>query len=208
VQTSISLVIADDHTLFRQGLRSLLDRRPGLEVVAEVERATDLLPTLASVRCDVLLLAPHLERPVLHDIKALSRVTQVVVVTDSDHPRDGVTALCRGARAVVPKRTSIDTLIEAVHAAAEGLVWMPPEVQAALAEQLNKGTEAQLTAREGEVARCVALGLRNAEVAKRLSITEGTVKTHLNNVFQKLGFRDRLALARYAYRVGLLGLHD
>jgi len=56
--------------------------------------------------------------------------------------------------------------------------------------------------------RCVALGLRNAEVAKRLSITEGTVKTHLNNVFQKLGFRDRVELARYAYRVGLLALHD
>jgi two-component system NarL family response regulator len=208
VKTPIRLVIADDHTLFRQGLRSLLGRRPGFEVVAEVERASDLLPTLSSVACDVLLLDLDLERPMLNDIEALSQVTRVVVVTDSERTKDGVAALRLGARGVVQKRSGIDTLIEAINAAAQGLVWTPPEMQAELTEQWNAGADAQLTAREGEIVRCVALGLRNAEVAKRLSITEGTVKTHLNNVFQKLGFRDRVELARYAYRVGLLGLHD
>ena len=207
VKTPIRLIIADDHALFRQGLRSLLGRRPGFEVVAEVERASDLLPTLSSVACDVLLLSLQLERPMLNDIEALSQVTRVIVVTGSDRIEDGVTALRLGARGVVQKRSGIETLIEALHAAAQGLVWTPPEMQAELTEQWGTA-DAQLTAREGEIVRCVALGLRNAEVAKRLSITEGTVKTHLNNVFQKLGFRDRVELARYAYRVGLLALHD
>ena len=207
VKTPIRLIIADDHALFRQGLRSLLGRRPGFEVVGDVARASDLLPTLSSVACDVLLLSLQLERPMLNDIEALSQVTRVVVMTGSDRIEDGVTALRLGARGLVQKRSGIETLIAAIHAAAQGLVWTPPEMQAELTEQWGTA-DAQLTAREGEIVRCVALGLRNAEVAKRLSITEGTVKTHLNNVFQKLGFRDRVELARYAYRVGLLGLHD
>jgi DNA-binding NarL/FixJ family response regulator len=113
-----------------------------------------------------------------------------------------------GARGVVQKRFAIETLTEAIHAVADGLVWMPPALQAEVAAQWSTPPDAQLTAREREIVRCAALGLRNAEVAKQLAITEATVKTHLNNVFQKLGLRDRLELYRYALRVGLVTLND
>ncbi len=84
---------------------------------------------------------------------------------------------------------------------------MPPEVQAELAAQ-DRSSARELTSRELEVVRYVALGLRNAEVAERLSVTEATIKTHLNNVFQKLRMRDRLELVHYAIRTGLVGVLD
>ncbi len=97
--------------------------------------------------------------------------------------------------------------MEAVHAVAAGHVWMPPALQAELVAH-PAGPAAALTAREREIVRHVALGLRNAEIARRLSIGEVTVKTHLNNVFQKLAVRDRVELALYAIRVGLIALTD
>ena len=208
MRTPIRLIIADDHTLFRQGLRSLLHLKPEFELVAEVERASDLLPTLAAVPCDVLLLDLQMERCVVEDIESLAQVTRVVVLTASERVEDGLTALRLGARGVVQKRFAIETLAEAIRAAAEGLVWMPPALQAELAAHWGAAPDGRLTARESEIVRCVALGLRNAEVAKRLAITEGTVKTHLNNIFQKLGIRDRVELARHAFRIGLLSVHD
>ena len=95
----------------------------------------------------------------------------------------------------------------AIRTVADGLVWMPPTVQAEFAAQGNS-TAKRLTARELEIVRLVALGLRNAEVAERLSISESTVKTHLNNIFQKLGVRERLELAHYAIKTGLVAVID
>ncbi len=114
-------------------------------------------------------------------------------------------ALRLGARAIVQKRFAIETLMTAIRAVADGLVWMPPTVQAALAVRENSRTR-QLTARESELVRLVAIGMRNAEVAERLSITESTVKTHLNNIFQKLDLRDRVELTHYAIRTGLVAV--
>jgi DNA-binding NarL/FixJ family response regulator len=85
---------------------------------------------------------------------------------------------------------------------------MPPVLQAALAAQFGEPPDKQLTTREREVVRYVSLGLRNSEVAKRLRITEGTVKTHMNNIFHKLTIRDRVELALYALRVGLITVHE
>ena len=93
-------------------------------------------------------------------------------------------------------------MIEAVRTAAEGLVWLPPLLQTQLAAQLVAREVKQLTDRESEIVRYVADGLRNAEVAQRLSISESTVKSHLNNIFQKLGLRDRVELTHYAIRAG------
>jgi DNA-binding NarL/FixJ family response regulator len=101
----------------------------------------------------------------------------------------------------VHKRFAIETLMTAIQTVAEGLVWMPPTVQSELAAQ-SSSTAKRLTARELEIVRFVATGLRNAEVAERLSITESTVKAHLNNVFQKLAVRDRLELVHYAIKTG------
>jgi two-component system, NarL family, response regulator len=208
MSTTLRIAIADDHALFRQGLRSMLGLHPDLAVVAEIERAEALVPTIAATPCDVLLLDLQLERSSLGDVKPLSAQTAVIIVTASERPDDALTALRAGARGVVFKRFAIETLMDAIHAVAAGEVWMPPTIQAQLTARLNQPPTDPLTPREREIVRLVALGLRNAEVAQRLSISEVTVKTHLNNVFQKLGLRDRVELALYAIREGIIQVHE
>jgi DNA-binding NarL/FixJ family response regulator len=204
----IRAIIADDHVIFRQGLRSLLRLQPTIEVLAEVERADDILTILADHPCDVLLLDLQMDRSTLDDIRSLANLTRVVVLTASERLTDALTAIRLGARAVVQKRYAVETLVEAIRAVADGLVWMPPALQAALTAALGEQTDKKVTAREREIIRCVSLGLRNGEVAERLRISEGTVKTHMNNIFHKLGVRDRVELALYAVRIGLVSAHE
>ena len=200
----IRIVVADDHAIVRQGLRSLLRQHPELEVVAEVEHASELLITLAATPADLLLLDLQMERWMMNDIETLAGVTRVVVLTGSERLEDGLTAVRLGARAFVPKRFGVETLVEAIRAVHEGLVWMPATLQAELASQLRGTPSARLTTRESEIVRLVALGMRNPEIAARCQISETTVKTHINNIFQKLEVRDRVELTRYAFRTGLL----
>ena len=199
----LRLIIADDHSLFRQGLKELLLMQPEVQVVGEVEHFSELASMLTTTPCDVLLLDLQMERWVGRSIERLSRVTRIVVLTASERKEDAMAALRMGAHAFVQKRYAVETLMEAIRSAARGQVWIPPALQAGLAEQLRSPARNQLSNRETEIIRYVAAGLRNAEVAKRLSIGESTVKTHLNNIFQKLGIRDRVELALYAHRVGL-----
>jgi two-component system NarL family response regulator len=202
----IQLIIADDHALFRQGLKSLLLLQSDIHVEAEVESPDTLQQTLATTPCDVLLLDLHMGRWMMDLIPELARLTTVVVLTASESPEIGVRALRLGARAVVHKRFAIETLMKALDAVAQGLVWMPSEVQSALALAMaNLPNSQELTAREQEIVCYVARGLRNAEVGKVLSISEATVKTHLNRVFQKLNLRDRVDLVHYAIRTGVVG---
>jgi DNA-binding NarL/FixJ family response regulator len=201
----LRLIIADDHSLFRQGLKELLLLQPDIAVVGEVEQYSELASMLTATPCDVLLLDLQMERWVGGKIERLSRVTRVVVLTASEHKEDAMSALRMGALAFVQKRYAVETLMEAIRSAAQGLVWIPPAFRAEFAAQLRSPASNSLSNRETEIIRCVAEGLRNAEVAARLSIGESTVKTHLNNIFQKLGIRDRVELALYAHRIGLAG---
>jgi len=207
-QKQFRIVIADDHALFRQGLRSQLKLQPGMAVVAEVERADDLRPTLARIPCDILLLDLQMERNSLVDIADLVDQCAVVVVTASEQADDAVAAIRAGARAVVFKRFAIETLMEAISAVMEGRPWLPPELQQDLADRLQERGTDPITPREREIIRYVALGMRNAEVATKLEISEVTVKSHLNNIFQKLGLRGRTELALYAIRIGIIGMKE
>jgi DNA-binding NarL/FixJ family response regulator len=198
----IRLLIADDHALFRQGLKSLLMLQPDIELVGEVERAADLEPALNQAAVDVLLLDLQMDRWMGNDIEALAQRVSVVVLTASERIEDALAAIRKGARAIVQKRFAVETLMEAVRSAANGLAWLPPLLQTELAAQMGSSSDQRLTAREHEIARYVAEGLRNAEIAQRLAISESTVKTHLNNIFQKLHLRDRVELALHALRVG------
>jgi len=199
-------MIADDHALFRQGLRSLLTLE-GIEAVAEVDQASALEAALAAAPCDILLLDLQMEQWTMDRIPELARKTVVIVLTANESVETGLTALRLGARAIVHKRFAIETLMTAIRAVAEGLVWMPPAMQAALVAQDGPAAK-RLTPRESEIVRCVAIGMRNAEVATRLALSESTVKTHLTNIFQKLGIRDRIELTRYAIKSGLVTVQD
>jgi len=202
----LRLIIADDHALFRQGLRSLLTLE-GIEVAAEVEDLASLDTAIAQTACDVVLLDLQMERWSMDRIADLARKTTVIVLTANESVEIGLTALRLGARAIVHKRFAIETLITALRAAGDGLVWMPPAIQAALVSR-DGAAGTKLTRRESEIVRHVATGMRNAEVAARLALSESTVKTHLTNIFHKLGIRDRTELAHYAIRTGLATVQD
>jgi len=186
----------------------MLRLQPDLAVVAEVERAGEIRPTLEHTPCDVLLLDLQMDRSSLSDVAVLAERAKVIVVTATERVEDTLVAIQAGARAVVFKRFAIETLMMAIRAVMDGHVWMPPSLQAEVTAHLREPQGVVLTRREREIVRHVALGLRNAEVAQLLGITEVTVKTHLNNVFQKLGFRDRVELALYAVRTGIIGVHE
>ena len=209
VSPAVRIVIADDHSLFRQGLKSLLKLQADVTVVGEAERLDDLSSILTETACDLLLLDLGMERNSLIDIAAFARQVRVIVVTASEQPEDAAEAIRGGARAVVFKRFAVETLMAAIHAVVQGHVWMPPALQAHIAASMRSAShDPPLTQREREIIRHVALGLRNAEVAKRLFISEATVKTHLNNIFQKLGIRDRVELTLHAARIGIIGVHE
>jgi DNA-binding NarL/FixJ family response regulator len=203
MERPIRLVIADDHRIFRQGLKSLLKSEPEVTVVGETDHVGDLATLLADTPCDLLLLDLQMERSVLGDIEALSARVPVIVLTASEVPVDAVAALRSGARAVVFKRFAVETLMDAIRTVAADDVWMPASLQTHMAAQLRSPGASALSPREEEVLRHVATGLRNAEVAERLSISEETVKTHLNRIFKKLGVRDRVELALHAARGGV-----
>jgi DNA-binding NarL/FixJ family response regulator len=207
MRTPLRLIIADDHALFRQGLKSLLLLQPDTQVVAEIESADDVEAVVSDTDSDVLLLDLQMDRWMMEDIARLSRLTNVIVLTASESAQNGVRALRLGAKGVVQKRFAIETLMMAVRSVADGMVWMPPTVQTEFARQESSSGK-ELTPRESEIVRYVASGLRNIEVAERLSITESTVKTHLNNIFQKLGLRDRLELTHYAIKTGMVAVLD
>jgi DNA-binding NarL/FixJ family response regulator len=113
-----------------------------------------------------------------------------------------------GARAVVFKRFAVESLMDAVRAVFGGNVWLPPSLQTRLTDIAQQPERDRLTPRELEVVRYVAMGCKNAEIAQRLFISEETVKAHLSRVFGKVDVRDRVELALYALRNGLVGLHE
>ena len=127
----IRVAIADDHALFRQGLRSLLTLRPEMTVVAEADRVDALHPMLADVDCDVLLLDLQMDRSSLADISQLTSKTRVIVVTASEHPEDALAAIRAGASGVVFKRFAVETLVDAIRTVADGRVWVMPTLHGA-----------------------------------------------------------------------------
>ena len=182
MRTPIRLLIADDHALLREGLKALLMLEPDIQVVAEIARADQLNSALAATPCDILVLDLKLDRSVIGDIGALAKKTKVVVLTGSERFEDALAALRQGARAIVQKKFAIKPLVEAIRAVDDDLVWIPPALQAKLTAQWGAATPGeQLTTRECEIVRNVAVGLTNAEIGQRLSIRETTVKTHLRS---------------------------
>jgi DNA-binding NarL/FixJ family response regulator len=204
----LRVVIADDHALFREGLKSILTLHPEVQIVGEVGDAEHLAHALANTPCDVLLLDLQMERRTVVDIEALAGRVAVVVVTASEQVADAIAAIHAGARAVVFKRFAVETLMDVLRAVARGEVWIPPALRTSFEAGPRPSPADRLTVREREIVRHVALGLRNAEIAERLGISEVTVKAHLNSAFHKIGVRDRVELTVYALRVGIVALDE
>ncbi|MFC4112676.1 response regulator [Nonomuraea zeae] len=202
----IRVLIADDHPVVRQGLRTFLDLQDDITVVGEAgdgEQAVELVGELAP---DVLLL--DLKMPVLDGLGALERLagsaTRVVVLTSVSDPSDVGPAMRAGAAGFLYKDVDPIALVQAVRAVHGGQVLLAPEAAEAMLAPAGGGlTPALLTEREREVLALIAAGRSNREIARSLAVAEKTVKTHVSNVLMKLGVQDRTQAALYAVRHGL-----
>jgi two-component system NarL family response regulator len=198
----IRIAIVDDHTLFREGLRKILGVHDDLQIVAESAEGATILDLVWESRPDVLLLdvrvPPENGIDAIPAVRRLAPRTAILVLTACDDPGEHSRALAAGANGIILKDAAAEKLVRAIRTVATGETWTDPDAPAGTLA--GEGTRGPLTSRETEIVRLVAAGCRNREIGERLSISEKTVKTHLSNVFQKLGVRDRIELITYALR--------
>jgi DNA-binding NarL/FixJ family response regulator len=204
---SLRVLIADDHPVVRDGLRAMLEGA-GFTVVGEAEDGLRALALLARTPVDVVLM--DLRMPRMDGVAATSRIcaehpaTRVLVLTTYDRDADIERALAAGATGYLLKDSPRDALFRAVRAAARDEPVLAPAVATRL---MRRGRDAaELSARELDVLRHVARGCTNREIGAHLHVSEATVKTHLLNVYAKLGVADRTAAVVDALRRGLLDL--
>jgi DNA-binding NarL/FixJ family response regulator len=213
----LRLVLIDDHTLFREGLRTILGTEDDLEVVADAESAEDVVELVWQTRPDLVLLDIRMPQGNgLDAVPAILRIhsgTRVLVLTACDEKEEHLRAFRLGASGVILKDSARHTLVQAIRTVCTGQRWVDPRMAAMLSGDLSDADASSdptalrqdngLTERELEIVRLVASGFKNKEVSEKLRISERTVKTHLTNVFQKLGVRDRVGLVMFALRNGL-----
>ncbi|GAA4981285.1 DNA-binding NarL/FixJ family response regulator [Nonomuraea thailandensis] len=204
----IRVLIADDHPVVRQGLRTFLDLQDDITVVGEAGDGAQAVELVGELSPDVLLL--DLKMPVMDGLGALERLsgsaTRIVVLTSVSDPSDVGPAMRAGAAGFLYKDVDPTALVQAVRAVHGGQVLLAPEAaEAMLATAADAVVPAPvpLTEREREVLALIAAGRSNREIARSLAVAEKTVKTHVSNVLMKLGVQDRTQAALYAVRHGL-----
>lgn len=199
---TIRVVIADDHSVVRRGLRQLLQAEGDFEVVAEAGDIAGARRYVRGHHPDVLVLDLNMPEgsslDVVPDIRAESPETQIVVLTMQDEPAYARRALGAGALGYVLKDAADEELVEAVRRAAVGDPYLNPRLGARVAAEPAPGLPDGLTEREVEVLRMVALGHTNHEIAEQLFLSVRTVETHRAHIQQKLRLGSRAELVRYA----------
>ncbi len=214
----IRIVIVDDHKVVREGLRMLIGTQEDMEVAAHVGNFADALSAVAHEKPDVVILDLDLaginivER--LPEVLAASQGTRVLVLTGVRDPQAHRRVLRLGAMGLVMKDQATDTLLKAIRKIHSGEAWIDHSMTAhLLAEIRGFGNEresdpdadkiAMLSKREREIITVLCEGLNNKEIAKRLFISETTVRNHVTSILAKLELSDRFELAIYSYRRGL-----
>jgi two-component system, NarL family, nitrate/nitrite response regulator NarL len=205
----VRILVADDHAIFRDGLRRLLEGSDDVSIVGEASNGNECIKMLAKLKPDILLLDLRMPEKdglgVLEEINFDSMTTRVIVLTAAEDDRDVVRAMRLGARGVVLKQSASDLLLKSIRKVADGEIWLDNRMTAEVIDAFKKSSEAGqrrekplLSDREKEIVQLVAQGFRNREIGEKLFISEQTVKNHLHNIFDKLGVSDRLELALYA----------
>jgi len=206
----IRVVIADDHPVVRQGLRTFLELHDDITVVGEAADGREALEVVHALEPDVLLLdrkMPVLDgHGVLAELPGASARTRAIMLTSVTDPRDVAPAMAAGAAGFLYKDVAPDALVAAIRSVHSGQSLFAPEALAAMtaapAQEISAGP---LTPRERQVLTLIATGRSNREIARELVVAEKTVKTHVSNVLAKLGVADRTQAALYAVRHGLAG---
>jgi DNA-binding NarL/FixJ family response regulator len=212
----IRLLIADDQALVRDGFRSILERDPDIQVVAEAQNGREAVDLVARHSPDVVLM--DIRMPVLDGLSATEQVLgrpdppHVVVLTTYDTDDNLHNALRLGAAGFLLKDITAAQLIEAVHAVASGDALVSPSLVRRLVEgyvasrpaSRPEDVTASWSPRERDVTGLIARGMSNAEIARELFLSEATIKTHVNRILAKLGVRDRVQVVVLAYEHGVV----
>jgi len=203
-----TIVLADDHTVVRNALRLLLDAEPGFEVVAEAGDAEAAVRYVRGHKPSVLILDLNMpgrsSLEAVPEIRKASPGTEIVVLTMQNEPVYARRALQAGVRGYVLKEAADAELVQAVRSAAAGDTYLQPTLGAKLAAGVDEGDGDDLSERERDVLRLIALGHTNAEIAERLYISIRTVESHRAHIQQKLRVSSRSQLVRYALEHGLV----
>lgn len=208
----VRIVIADDHPLFRDGLRRLLQAEPGFEVVGEASDGEALLSLVKQIRPDIILLDLAMPRQdgmeVLRELAASDLPVRTLLLTASIDKAQIVRALKLGAYGVILKESTTQRLYDGIRCVMAGQYWVGRESVSDLVRALRSVSSPSeggvrprdfgLTPRELEIVTLVVAGYSNPDIAIRCSISEQTVKHHISNIFDKLGVSNRLELALFA----------
>jgi two-component system, NarL family, response regulator LiaR len=210
---TIRVLITDDHKVVRRGLRGFLELDPALEVVGEASNGQEAVDLARRLDPDVVLM--DLLMPVMDGIEATGEIrrwmpeVEVVALTSVLEDAAVTGAIKAGAIGYLLKTTEADELCEAIKAAAAGQVRLAPEAAARLMREVRAPASPDaltepLTERETDVLKLIARGRANKQIARELFVAMSTVKTHVNNLYRKLGVSSRTQAALYAARVGLV----
>ena len=200
--SGLRILLADDHEIFREGLATLLRLKPEVDFAVSVATLREVRDHVAHMHPDVLLVDLQLDRNVVSEIPVLAAHTRVLMVTAVEQADRLLAAVRAGARGVVSKGAAIETLMQAIRAVVHGGVWLGSALQQCLVSAIAEPSHGHLTVREREIVRLAALGMRNAEIAAELFISPVTVKTHLGSIQAKLGARNRVEVAAWAWQTG------
>jgi len=214
----IRLVLADDHPIFRDGLRRLLEAEPDMKVIGEAKDGAEAVKLVRQLKPDIMLLDLAMPKhPGLDALRELSvggaNAVRVILLTAAADKNQIVEALQLGARGMVLKDSATQLLLKAIHTVMAGEYWVGRDAVSNLVQYLRNLVEASsetarrkkfgLTPRELEIISAVVAGFANKEIAVYFKISEDTVKHHLSNIFDKLGVSTRLELALFAVNQAL-----
>ena len=207
----IRLLLVDDHTVVRQGLRMVISLEDDLTIVGEAANGREAIERAAELQPDVVLM--DLLMPVMGGVEAIRGIKaahpeiEIVALTSVLEDRLVVDAVEAGAAGYLLKETGPDALFEAIRAASRGEVRLDPKAQKRLVREVRTpDMRESLTPRETETLRLVARGLANKEIAEEMGVSEVTIKTHVSSILSKLGLSSRTQAALFALKEGLVGL--